>query len=423
MIKRLLTLVIIAAGCHHTAPIDPLSLIQIQDRNGLTETISNPDRLTQYQGIDFSSSQPYKKVLRVYRTNGKNHSIITTYHPNGTLCQYLEAKELRASGAYREWYSNGQLKVESTVIGGTADVSPGSQQDWLFDSLSQVWDEQGNLVAQIPYEKGVLEGPSTYFYPSGQIEKIFPFVKNTLEGEVLIYTKEGTLKTKTKYKKGRKEGESLGFFDHDQIAFSEEYTEGLIRKGRYYSPKGNLISEIQNGGGFQALYENGALTLTEFKIGQPEGLVQKMTPSGELQKSFYFKNGKKQGEETEYYLSSDLDAPKARPLPKLSLTWNENTIHGSVKTWYPNGKLQSQREYSHNQKSGAALAWYREGGLMMVEEYEEDRLVSGKYFKLNKMEPVSTISNGNGLVTLYDETGSFLRKIPYLKGKPIDPEN
>ncbi len=60
---------------------------------------------------------------------------------------------------------------------------------------------------------------------------------------------------------------------------------------------------------------------------------------------------------------------------------------------------------------------------MLLEEYEEDRLVRGQYYKLNKPEPVSTVSNGNGLATLYDETGVLHKKIHYLKGKPVDSDN
>jgi hypothetical protein len=73
-----------AFGCSHYSPavVDPLVAIQIQDRNGFTETISNPERLENYYSIDFLGSQPFKKVLRVYKKDGKNHSIITTYHPN-----------------------------------------------------------------------------------------------------------------------------------------------------------------------------------------------------------------------------------------------------------------------------------------------------------------------------------------------------
>jgi antitoxin component YwqK of YwqJK toxin-antitoxin module len=422
--KRIcLFLILFTASCHHSTPTNALSIIQIQDRNGLTETISNPDRLTAFEAADFLASQPYKKVMRVYKADGKNRSKITTYHPNGTIWQYLEAEEMRAHGAYREWFPNGQLKIEATLIGGTADVSAGTQEDWVFDSVSYVWDEKGHLVAQIPYEKGMLEGTSIYYYPNGQISREISFVRNNMEGDVTEFGEDGTLKSKAQYKAGLRHGESRGVFRDGQLAWSEEYANGLLNSGAYYNSQNQLVSEVINGGGFQALYDNKALTLIEYRVGKPDGFVQKFTPNGELHRSFFIKNGKKQGEEIEYFLSSELEVKKNKSTPKLSLVWHESMIHGCVKTWYNNGQLQSQREYSRNQRSGPSLAWYRNGQLMMLEEYEEEKVTSGQYYKPNKSEPVSTIHNGNGLATMYDETGVFLRKITYQKGKPVDPEN
>lgn len=424
MKKNLLgILLLLAAGCTSSRmQVESLSLIQIQDRNGVTETVSNTDRLTIYEAVNFLDSQPYKKVLRVYKGEGKNHSKITSYHPNGMIHQYLEAEEMRAHGAYREWFPNGQLKIHTTVIHGTADLSLGSQQDWLFDGLSEVWDEQGHLAAQIFYEKGALQGTSLYFYPTGALEKKVPFVKNDLEGTLTEFFPDGEIKAQTHYKKGQKEGPSLGFFSDGSRAWVEDYTEGLLKSGTYYNPKGELVSEVEHGGGFQALFEESqALTLTEFRVGKPDGMIQKLTPQGNLQKTFHIKNGKKQGEEVEYYPLSPLE--KKKPAPKLSIQWNENAIHGAVKTWYDNGQLQSQREYSRNQKMGPSLAWYREGSLMFVEEYEENRLVHGQYYKLNKSTPISLVTHGSGIATLYDETGTLLRKISYLKGKAVDPED
>lgn len=415
-------LLVIAAGCNRASD-DPLVVIQIQDRNGLTETISTPDRIASYETVDFLSAQPFKKVLRSYKKEGKNHSKITTYHPNGMIAQYLEAVEMRAFGAYREWFQNGQIKIEANVIGGTADVTAGTQQDWQFDGVSHVWDEQGRLVAQISYQKGMLEGPSIYYFPTGGIEKELSFVKNELEGDAIEFTIDGQIKSKIHYKKGYKEGACLSFFDDSKAAMIEDYTDGLLRKGTYYNPQGEFVSEVDNGGGFQASFEGNALTLVEFRMGKPNGWVKKYTSNGELRRSFVLKSGKKHGEEIEYYISSELEQPKDKPLPKLSVNWNENTIHGYVKTWYNNGSRQSEREYCRNLKQGPALAWYRDGALMMIEEYEEDRLTKGQYFKLNSKEPVSTVANGTGTAFLYDETGSFLRKVPYLKGKPLDIED
>ncbi len=411
------------AGCHHANLPDPLSLIQIQDRNGLTETVSNPDRITAYEKIDFLTSQPYKKVLRVYKLGGKNHSKITTYHANGMLSQYLEAKEMRAHGAYREWYPNGQIRIEANVIGGTADVTGGAQRDWLFEGASQVWDEMGNLIALIPYEKGVLNGTSIYYYPSGQTEREVPFIDDQIVGEVVEFFSEGTLKSKSKYQKGVRWGETLRFFETGKLASIEEYTDGRLLSGSYYDAQGDLVSEVQNGGGFQAIFEMGLLTTIEHKMGEPEGVIQKFSKSREPHRIFHIRNGNKSGEEVEFYLSSEVEIPTTKPIPKMSVNWSGNTIQGCAKTWYPNGNLQSQREYTRNVRSGPSLAWYRDGSFMMVEEYAEDRLISGQYFKLNKSEPVSSIVNGNGVATLFDEFGTFLRKVVYQKGKPVEPEN
>src|SRR5271157_5002488 len=114
--KISLVLLVLLCACNRSKVGEELVLIQIQDRNGLSETISNPDRIVTYNQVDFLSAQPYKKVLRVYKNEGKNRSVITTYHPNGTPWQMLEAKEMRAFGAFREWFACGAKKIEATVI-------------------------------------------------------------------------------------------------------------------------------------------------------------------------------------------------------------------------------------------------------------------------------------------------------------------
>lgn len=402
---------------------DPLMVIQIQDRNGITETISAPERLQNYEHTDFLASQPYKKVLRVYKKNGKNHSRITTYHPNGMVSQYLEAEEMRAHGAYKEWYPNGQLKLEATVIGGTADVLAGSQQDWLFEGVSRAWDEQGNLLAEIPYQKGLLDGVSVYYFPTGQIQKQMRYEQNNLQGEAIEYYLHGQVKTKTLYQKGLRNGEQISYFSDGKVSSQETYTDGLILHAIYWNSQGTLLTEVEKGKGFQALFEGDLLAyLVEIRLGRPEGKVHRYAPTGELKASYQVKNGRKNGIELEYYLTAEREIEASEPLPKLSIEWHENAIHGTVKTWYPNGQLQSQREYANNQKVGPALSWYRDGSLMFVEEYEDEKLLKGQYYKKKGKDPVSTVIQGNGVATLFNEEGIFLKKIQYAKGKSVDPE-
>ena len=420
----MIALTYIAMGCYRTEMQDALVAIQIQDRNGLTETISAPDRLTSYGQMDFLSTQPYKRILRVYKKDGKNQSKITTYHPNGNIWQYLEAEELRAHGAYKEWHPNGQLKLEAKVIGGTADVAPGAQRDWLFDAVSCVWDEQGHLLAEIPYKQGILEGKSLYYYPSGQVEKELLYRQNLLEDVACEYYEGGQLRSKTAYTQGNKQGLSTGYFASGQVAWIEEFTEGLILNGAYYDAQGKSISEVQDGMGFQALFDGTVLThLVQIFQGMAEGGVQQLTKTGEVLRTYHVKNGMKHGEEMAYYLSSERADGGTEPLRKLALNWDRDLIHGPVKTWHNNGQLQSQRDFARNKKNGTSIAWYRDGSLMFVEEYEEDRLAKGQYYKKNGKDPISTVLNGSGIATLYDEQGIFLRKVVYIKGEPVDPEN
>ncbi len=421
-----LLLSLLATACHHSSIQEqcPLVSIQIQDRNGLTETISTPDRLEVFEQLDFLESQPFKKVLRVYKQQGKNSAKITTYHPNGTPWQYLETQEMRAFGAYKEWHPNGQLKIEATVIGGAADITPGAQREWLFDNLAKVFDDQGRLIAEIFYEKGELADLSHYYYPNGALEKSLPYSKNQLHGEAFEYWPTKQIKSSTHYNMGKKEGVSSGFWTSGEVCWKEHYRDGQLLEGQYFTKVGELISEVRNGYGFQSIFDQEILAQkVEIRKGKPEGLVQIFTVSGELLRIYHVKLGKKHGEEIEYFLSYEKEDGLSEPLTKLSIPWIDDTISGIVKTWYSNGKLESQRELSRNKKTGTSLAWYREGGLMYMEEYEEDKLLKGTYYKKNQKDSVSTVINGNGVATIFDENGIFLRKIPYSKGKPIDPDN
>lgn len=405
------------SSCQRNAPEETMVAIQIQDRNGLTETISSVERLDIFRDTDFLVSQPYKKVMRIYRNNGKSASKITTYHPNGTLFQYLEAEELRAFGAYREWYPNGQQKIEARVIGGPAEVTQGAQQDWLFDGLCQVWNDQGHLQASLPYSKGVLEGKSLYYYPNGKIEKELPYTSNVLDGIAYDYFPSGEIRSKTTYKQGALDGISTGYFLSRQIAWQEEYREDLILNGTYFNPRGELLSEVKDGNGFKTLFQGEHLShFVQIQQGFAQGGVKQFNAKGDLQATYFIKNGKKIGTETTFFLPEECDTPLTA---KLSVQWQDGSIHGTVKTWYNNGQLQSQRDFAHNKKTGPSLSWYRDGSLMLIEEYEEDKLVKGQYYKKNGLDSISAVNNGTGTATLFDEYGVFLRKTAYNKGEIV----
>lgn len=413
----------VSVGCRKSVYVEEerpaLTSINIIDRNGFSETTSSADRLKQYENTDFLKNQPYQKVLRIYGRDaqGAIRAYITSYHPNGHPRQYLEVVNNRAYGTYKEWYSNGILKLETFVIGGDADVNTAAEHSWLFDGCSTAWDEDGKILAEILYSQGALEGVSTYYHPNGVVWKRIPFHQGQIQGVSEVYLETGELLQTTEYQNGQKNGVSKRYWDNGKVAADEIYCQGMLTTGLYYDKCGKQIESVKDGTGYRALFSREAVgEIHEYRRGVIEGEIKVFDESGILVRLYHLKNGVKHGLEIEYY---DPNGGAGLLLPKMSITWAEGAIQGLVKTWYPSGTQESQREMNNNEKNGLLTAWYRDGSLMLIEEYEHDKLMKGEYYIRGEKLPVSQVKNGKGTVTLFDGEGNVIRKILYANSKPV----
>jgi antitoxin component YwqK of YwqJK toxin-antitoxin module len=397
-----------------------ISCLQLVDRNNLSETISTKEKLKEYEKINFDSSQPYQKVLRIYKTDKNNNtkSILTSYHENSSIHKYLEIENARAHGKYRQWHPNGNLKIDAYVISGDPDLS--QEHSYLFDGVCMAYNEEGKKLSEFRYEKGYLQNDTKFFYPSGSLKKIVPYKANIVDGEVLKYSEDSSLIKKTHYKDGKKHGASLGFYNKDNLSFVEEYEEGLLINAKYFKKNRIKICSIKNSDGQKAIFKNLNLhKLIEYKNGKIDGKIQTFNNMGELVHEYVQKNNVKEGIERRYYLRNEVinKTIDKKLYPKLEISWSNDYVHGAVKTWYKNQKMESQKEYSFNKKTGSHFAWYENGSLMFMEEYDNDNLIRASYYKINQSEPISTIINGNGKATLFDSLGRFLKTIAYTDGK------
>ncbi|MGZ3732622.1 MAG: toxin-antitoxin system YwqK family antitoxin [Parachlamydiaceae bacterium] len=392
-----------------------LASINLIGANGISETISNEGRLKQFQKVNFLVPQPYKKVLRVYKRDpeGNITACITTYHPNGELKQYLELVNGRAFGEYGVWYDSGRRKIKAQVIGGNGDLYEGVENSWVFDEVCYAYDEQGSLEAAIPYVKGKRNGTALYYHTNGALWKEIPLENDCVHGTYLVYLSDGSLFEKITYCEGKKEGKAFKYWKEGKICYEETYQTDNLINGLYYSIEGDLISEVKCGNGFKAVFGKDCVQeFREYREGVEEGLVKVVDKNGTVTRVYGVKNGLKHGEEIEYY-------PVTKK-PKLSIGWNQGKVQGLVKTWYPNGGQESQREMAGNKRMGILTAWYSDGSLMLLENYDQDKLVKGEYFKQGETFPVSTVTNGNGIATLFDANGLFLYKVNYRYGQPED---
>jgi antitoxin component YwqK of YwqJK toxin-antitoxin module len=386
--------------------------MQVVDRNGFTETIGNKERLGMYKDTDFLSAQPFQKVLRVYGKDaqGQTRSKITSYHDNGELCQYLEAINGRANGEYQEWHPNGRLKVTAHLVEGVADLTDLAQSSWVFDGPSEVWDEEGHLIATFEYEKGLLKGTGRTFFPSGALCCEMPYQQGELHGLYTERRESGELAEETSYEKGEKQGLSRTYWETGAIRSDELFERGKLKEANYFDPAGSSVAVVVEGKGKSALFE-GKLVHTMYTVteGIFEGEVRTFYPNGVVHTLYPLHGGQKEGTEWEYYPSGE---------PKISLEWHEDAIQGQVSTWYPSGQKESQREVHKNYKQGTAFAWYKSGDLMLIEEYENDQLIKGSYYKKGDKKPISKIESGKGIATLYTPEGVFSKKVTYERGRP-----
>lgn len=411
-------LLLLANSCYRLNREEDLTLVSINiiDRNGLNETITNKERLKSYKNTNFLNPQPYQKVLRNYQTKltDASHSYITSYYENGQLKQYLEVVNNRAFGTYQEWYEDGILKLKVNVIGGIADLTSSAEKSWQFDESARAWDENGKIQTEINYEKGLLEGDSYYFHPNGNIWKKIAYHKNKVHGTSIYYLENGQVLQTIHFYQGLRHGPSIRFWSAEKIASDEYFDYGLLMEGRYFDAQNQLIGEISQGEGTRIIFSKETIyEKQQIHQGIVKGKVEVFNAKGDLVRLYHIENQEKQGEEIEY---NNASATKA--LPSLLITWYKGKIQGPVKTWYDNGNIESQREMINNKCNGIAMAWYRDGNLMLVEEYDYNLLKKGEYYKKGELMPISEIVQGKGVATIYDGEGLFIRRIKYFNGKP-----
>jgi antitoxin component YwqK of YwqJK toxin-antitoxin module len=413
----------LTAGCARPAETGRLARLHIIDRNGLSEIISNKDRLDRYASVDFTRSQPYKQVTRTYTPDaeGRAAGTITSYYSNGQIQQSLDLVDGRAFGWYQEWYPNGQPRVRCRVVGGVANLEPASQASYLFDGVSEAWDEEGHLVASIGYEKGVMQGPCIHYHSNGLISLEGVYHQNRIEGELVTYFDTGAVASRSHYEEGRPHGPAQFFWPDGSVQATEEYVEGLLKEAIYSAPNGKQVAQIKQGDGQRAIFDGNKVIRREaYHHGIQQGLIECFDGRGHLTSTFSTRNGEKHGTEIIYYIPSLLENSDQPAKPKLSMSWVDGLLQGPVRTWYDNGTLESSREMAHNKKNGLASAWYRDGSLMLVEEYEKGSLVKGDYYRRGEVSPATRIDQGKGIASLFDPDGHLLRRVTYRSGHPIE---
>jgi antitoxin component YwqK of YwqJK toxin-antitoxin module len=413
-------LLVLSLGCVRVRdePLQTLTTVVLQDRNGFSETISQPDRLDRLRTQDFTSNQPYQKVIRVYerQPDGSIPSVLTTYYSNGQLHHLLEVVSGRAYGCYQQYYPNGVLRMEAFVVGGVADLTEEAIATWKFDGEARVWTDNGSLLSVIPYRQGELNGLEILYHPSGEPRRETPYRRNQIHGVVRERNAMGLITLESAYVEGRPHGLFTQRSDHGVALAEERWQEGLLIEGSYHLPLPQLPGDeqlsVKGGAGWRpAREEQGSWKISQVQGGALEGRVLIVNEMGRLLKCWQERGGQKEGVE-EFF---DVNAGT----PRLQVTWSEGSLNGPARSYYPSGELESSWEMVNNQRHGKMISRYPKGEVMLMEEYEHEKLMKGEYYGLGDPMPMSRVTQGNGTATLFQPDGRTLRSILVRDGHPV----
>lgn len=413
-------------GCKSVSLEPSLQLIHLVDQQEMVETISNDKRLRELQKRDFTSPQPYKKVLRSFRKDGVNRQkgVISSYYPNGQLMQWLETSDGRALGQYREWHSNGQIKISAQIVGGIPDLTPQAQESWQFDQECKAWCEKGQLLAQIAYQQGARAGLEKRFWPTGVLREELSYQSGVLEGSSRQFDEAGHLSQLITYSRGVQEGRGIRYWSSARLSSFEFWERGQLRRGRYWSPDGKLVGSVRGGRGERVLFAQEKICERQsFVEGEQRGRIEYFDLEGHLVRIAHFSRGEKEGQEVLFYTPAAKECAESQNqervlIQKLEMTWQSGKLQGPVRTWFASGQLQSHHERSQNRREGICTCYYPSGQVMLMEHYRLDRLLAGQYFALGDRAPYSTVVDGKGTATLFDETGTLTNQITYQMGWP-----
>lgn len=172
----------------------------------------------------------------------------------------------------------------------------------------------------------------------------------------------------------------------------------------------NKVIEVKNSKGIvvERITPSGDTSLGK------NGLYEKFDDNGKPIEAVHYVNGKLDGEKRIY------DQGVLYSIENLK----NDLYEGPYKVYYPNGQLQIETQYINNEISGELRGYFQSGKLKeivtmkanvedgpFVEYYENgNKKAEGNY------KSVENIAREDGLLILYDSTGTLLRKMNCVDG-------
>ena len=224
----------------------------------------------------------------VHRQYDEAGNVISSglYEDDILLAEGILDEQGRKQGMWKFYYPDGSLKAQ------------GEYEDNLKVGTWKYFFTDGKIEQTGRYARGLPTGVWTWYYPNQQIRLEEEYINGLEDGMSTEYSDSGTVIAKGEYIDGYREGEWE--FSINDLRVVGNYFEGE-RQGtwkNYYADteklqfEGNYESGQENG--YHVYYwKNGNPRMRgRYVMGEKEGIWEYLSPSGQIELSIEYENGK-----------------------------------------------------------------------------------------------------------------------------------
>ena len=380
------------------------------------------------------------------------HGVVETFHPNGRVRTRTTYENGSKHGRYEEYAADGVLRQDGWYVQGQPqgpwrDYYPDGKlnEEYGFhqgneNGLRRSYTPTGKLVGEQWFRNNVLQRTVAYdstgrvlderplaadaagyqlSYPSGKPRVRIDLNCGQYAGNEWLYP-SGQPEIRVSMRQGRRDGPFRAFHATGKPSVEGSYLNGqLTGEWKYYFADGKLRAQGRYEGGSKEgewtdYYPSGQVaSVSTYRNDERHGLSRTYDPAGQL---IYEKR----------YDQDDIMAwrhlqPNGQPGPWQDLS----SQNGTVKSYYPNGKLAAEETYRNGLLEGTGKLYHSNGQLLREFNRRDGLSVGGQreYSAEGKLLEDETYAHGDkhGRCRYFRPDGTLLREETWRNGELCGP--
>lgn len=234
-----------------------------------------------------------KKAFEGFVINHKTGNYWKIFNKNGILIH--ETNFIDSPRFTAKYYDNGKLKLK--YIGDVHYID--SFHNWdLNNGVKREYYSNGNLKIEEYHKNGLANGLQTEYFQNGQVEAKAQYKDGEIFGSGFIFYENGKLKKDHKFEKGKENGTCIDYYENGKISAIGNYKDGIIDgKVLTWYENGNMKNDMNFSNGKEsgickAFFENGNIKMiATIKDGKLDGKMIKFDSLGKNPKEYFYKDG------------------------------------------------------------------------------------------------------------------------------------